>query len=101
MTTSVTTAGTTMRVIIQERYGEAENVLRLGQAGLAPAHDLDGPGGMSTAIIRRVPGPGAVRCWAQVPAASSRASASRSCKVRRNVDSHGTTPGTPSASKVA
>jgi hypothetical protein len=46
MTTSVTTAGTTMRAIIQERYGEAENVLRLGQAGLAPAHDLDGPGGM-------------------------------------------------------
>jgi NADPH:quinone reductase-like Zn-dependent oxidoreductase len=33
MTTSVTTAGTTMRAIIQERYGEAENVLRLGQAG--------------------------------------------------------------------
>jgi hypothetical protein len=46
MTTSVTTAGTTMRAIIQERYGEAENVRRLGQAGLAPAHDLDGPGGM-------------------------------------------------------
>lgn len=35
MTTSVTTAGTTMRAIIQERYGEAENVLRLGQAGRA------------------------------------------------------------------
>jgi NADPH:quinone reductase-like Zn-dependent oxidoreductase len=33
MTTSVTTAGTTMRAIIQESYGEAENVLRLGQAG--------------------------------------------------------------------
>src|SRR5450759_3004464 len=41
MTTSVTTAGTTMRAIIQERYGEAENVLRLGQAGLAePQHVL-------------------------------------------------------------
>ena len=33
MTTSVTIAGTTMRAIIQERYGEAENVLRLGQTG--------------------------------------------------------------------
>ena len=33
MTTSTTTAGTTMRAIIQENYGEAENVLRLGQAG--------------------------------------------------------------------
>jgi NADPH:quinone reductase-like Zn-dependent oxidoreductase len=33
MTTSNTTAGTTMRAIIQENYGEAENVLRLGQAG--------------------------------------------------------------------
>ncbi|HEY6791853.1 MAG TPA: hypothetical protein VI365_31510 [Trebonia sp.] len=33
MTTSVTTAGTTMRAIIQKRYGEAGNVLRLGQAG--------------------------------------------------------------------
>jgi hypothetical protein len=42
-----------------------------------------------------------VRCWAQAPAASSRASASRFCKVRRNVDSLGTTPVTPSASKVA
>ena len=37
MTTSVTTAGTTMRAIIQERYGEAENVLRPGQAGPAQA----------------------------------------------------------------
>ncbi len=31
MTTSTTTAGTTMRAIIQEDYGEAENVLRLGR----------------------------------------------------------------------
>ena len=33
MTTSTTTAGTTMRAIIQENYGEAENMLRLGQTG--------------------------------------------------------------------
>ena len=33
MTTSTTTAGTTMRAIIKENYGEAENVLRLGQTG--------------------------------------------------------------------
>jgi NADPH:quinone reductase-like Zn-dependent oxidoreductase len=33
MTISTTTAGTTMRAIIQENYGEAENVLRLGQTG--------------------------------------------------------------------
>jgi hypothetical protein len=33
MTTSTTTAGTTMRAIIQENYGEAENVLWLGQTG--------------------------------------------------------------------
>ena len=33
MTTSTTTAGTTMRAIIQENYGEAENVLWLGQVG--------------------------------------------------------------------
>ena len=33
MTTSTTTAGTTMQAIIQENYGEAENVLRLGQVG--------------------------------------------------------------------
>jgi hypothetical protein len=33
MTTSTTTAGTTMRAILQKNYGEAENVLRLGQAG--------------------------------------------------------------------
>ena len=33
MTTSTTTAGTTMQAIIQENYGEAENVLRLGQTG--------------------------------------------------------------------
>ena|GEM_PF-2256373 len=33
MTTSGTTAGTTMQVIIRESYGEAEHVLRLGQAG--------------------------------------------------------------------
>jgi NADPH:quinone reductase-like Zn-dependent oxidoreductase len=32
MTTSTTTAGTTMQAIIQENYGEAENALRLGQA---------------------------------------------------------------------
>ena len=31
MTTCTTTAGTTMRAIIQENYGEGENVLRLGQ----------------------------------------------------------------------
>ena len=31
MTTSTTTAGTTMRAIIQENYGEAENVLQLGR----------------------------------------------------------------------
>ena len=31
MTTSTTTAGITMQAIIQENYGEAENVLRLGQ----------------------------------------------------------------------
>jgi hypothetical protein len=29
----MSTAGTTMRAIIQENYGEAENVLRLGQTG--------------------------------------------------------------------
>jgi len=33
MTTFTTTAATTMRAIIQENYGEAENVLRLGRAG--------------------------------------------------------------------
>ena len=33
MTTSTTIAGTTMQAIIQENYGEAENVLRLGQTG--------------------------------------------------------------------
>ena len=44
---------------------------------------------------------GAVRCWAHAPAASSSASASRLCSTRRNVDSHGTTPVTPSPSKVA
>ena len=33
MTTSTTTAGSTIQAIIQENYGEAENVLRLGQAG--------------------------------------------------------------------
>ena len=33
MTTSTTTAGTTMQAIIQENYGEAENVLRLDQTG--------------------------------------------------------------------
>ena len=54
----------------------------------------------STAIIRLPPAAGAVRCWAQLPAASSRASASRCCKVRRNVDSQGTAPVTPSASRV-
>jgi hypothetical protein len=30
MTTSTTTAGTTMRAIIHENYGEAENVRELG-----------------------------------------------------------------------
>ena len=35
MTTSTTTAGTTMRAIIQENHGEAENMLRLGQVGPA------------------------------------------------------------------
>ena len=29
----MSTAGTTMRTIIQENYGEAKNVLRLGQTG--------------------------------------------------------------------
>ena len=29
MTTSTASAGTTMRAILQENYGEAENVLRL------------------------------------------------------------------------
>ena len=52
----------------------------------------------STAITRRAPGAGAVRCRAQAPAASSRASASRFGKVGRNVDWHGTTPVTPSSS---
>ena len=33
MTTSTTTAGTTMRAIIQENYGEAQHVLRPGQVG--------------------------------------------------------------------
>ena len=42
-----------------------------------------------------------MRCWAHAPAASSRASASRLCRTRRNVDSHGTAPVTPSPSKVA
>jgi hypothetical protein len=37
----------------------------------------------------------------QAPAASSRASASRFCRVRRNMDSHSTTPRIASASKVA
>jgi len=33
MATSTTTAGTTMRAILQENYSEAENVPRLGQTG--------------------------------------------------------------------
>jgi hypothetical protein len=45
-------------------------------------------------------GPGLVACCAQVPARSSKASASRRCKVRRNVDSDGTTPVIPSMRRV-
>lgn len=40
MTTSTTTAGT-MRAIIQENYGEAESVLRLGQTGRPAIGDSD------------------------------------------------------------
>ena len=55
----------------------------------------------STAMTRRWFGPGLVACCAQAPAASSKASASRRCKVRRNVGSGGTARLTPSASSVA
>ena len=51
-------------------------------------------------MSRRCPGPGTVACCAQAPARSSKASASRRCKVRRNVDSEGTTPVTPSTCRV-
>ena len=49
----------------------------------------------STAITRRRPGLGAVRWAAHSPASASKASASRCCKVRRNVDSDGTGPAHP------
>ena len=52
-------------------------------------------------MTRRPPGPGVVRCAAQLPASSSKASASRRCKVRRNVDSEGTTPAAPSTRSVS
>jgi len=42
-----------------------------------------------------------VRRWAQLPTASSRPSASRAYRVRRNVDSKGIRPVTPSASLMA
>lgn len=41
MTTFTTIAGTPMQAIIQDRYGEAENVLRLGQAGRPAIGDRD------------------------------------------------------------
>jgi hypothetical protein len=53
-----------------------------------------------TAMTRRCFGPGLVACCAQVPARSSRASASRRCRVLRNVDSDGTAPVTPSTRRV-
>ena len=55
----------------------------------------------STAITRRRSGPGAVRWAAHRPARSSKASASRRCRVRRNVDSEGTAPVTPSPARVS
>jgi hypothetical protein len=54
----------------------------------------------STAMTRRCPGPGRVACCAQAPARSSKVSASRRCRVRRNVDSEGTAPLTPSTWSV-
>ena len=45
-------------------------------------------------------GSGLVACWTQVPVRSSKASASRRCRVRRNVDSEGTAPVTPSTRRV-
>jgi enamine deaminase RidA (YjgF/YER057c/UK114 family) len=55
----------------------------------------------STATARRVLAGGIVRRWTQLPTASSRPSASRACRVRRNVDSKGIRPVTPSASLMA
>jgi len=43
---------------------------------------------------------GLVAWWAKVPVRSSKASASRRCRVRRNVDSEGTAPVTPSTRRV-
>ncbi len=54
----------------------------------------------STAITRRSPGVGAVRSCAHSQARSSNAAASSRCKVRRNVDSDGATPFTPSLARV-
>ena len=48
MTIPATTAGTTMRALIQENYGEAGNVLRLGQ--------VDRPAIGDRAVLLRVPG---------------------------------------------
>lgn len=54
----------------------------------------------STATRRRVPGGGAVRRLVQAPIASSRASASSACNVRRKVDSSAATGPAPSPSSV-
>jgi len=55
----------------------------------------------STAIKRRLPGCGVVRCAAHRPASTSKASASSRCSTRRIVDSDGTRPATPSRAKVS
>jgi hypothetical protein len=51
-------------------------------------------------MTRRCFGPGMVACCAQLPARSSKASASGRCNVRRNAGSEGTTPVTPSRRRV-
>src|ERR1035438_7468750 len=55
----------------------------------------------STAITRRDAGAGAVCCCAHSPARLSNASASRRCRVRRNVDSDGTVPAPPSLARLS
>ena len=62
MTTSTTTAGTTMRAIIQENYGEAENVLRLGQTGRPAIGDREvllrvHAAGVDRGVVSLKPGP--------------------------------------------
>jgi len=51
-------------------------------------------------MTRRCPGPGIVACCAQALARSSKAPASSRCRVRRNVDSEGTAPVSPSMLRV-